>query len=197
MILKDPLTHTTQRITDDHAAKVASRTITLHAAEGLEGNAYNFNTGVINLTNAATTNVLVYVKNTSTDTYVVPSLVYLLGISSGGSGNSLVEILRNPTNGSIVTDAEVQAPSNRNYGSSNTLIGDFFKASAEGKNITDGTVSIESLLQTAGGKQYVISTADITLPPGASFAVRYTTPTGNTSQDAMIAFGVFKKTLGT
>jgi hypothetical protein len=66
---------------------------------------YNINTGDLTLTNATKTSVL-YIKNDSTlGPLVVDALIYNLGASTSGTGDVLIEVIRNPTAGDIVTNA--------------------------------------------------------------------------------------------
>lgn len=195
MQINDPLTHDTMRVTSDGHAEVSARTTTIAAAEAFLGNAYNFNTGSITLTNASTANGIAWIKNTTTsETYVITAMFYLFGNSTSGTGDGLMEVLRNPTTGTVVSDASTQAPVNRDFGSAKTLTGSFFKASGSGKTITDGTVAIESLFSAPTGRA-ALTVGAIIIPPGASIGWRYTTQASNSSQSIQVACAIHRQTL--
>jgi len=148
-----------------------------HASE--LGLAYNINTGIITLTNATKTPVL-YLKNNEDYELVIDTVLYMTGASTGGSGNILVEIVRNPTAGTIISGASaVEMNANRNFGSSRSLSVNAYKG-ATGSTLTDGTKFIESILATAT-QRVAVSVGAIIIPKGSSMAIQITPPTGNTS----------------
>lgn len=158
-----------------------------------EGNGYNINTGVINLTSANKSAVL-YFKNNEDDPIVITALFYLFGDSNVSAGEILIDVIRNPTAGTIVSgavDAEM-AGINRNFGSSKTLTGDIYKG-AEGNTITDGDKIIESLFSDSPGR-YTVSVGDIVLPKGSSIGINITPPSGNTSMNVEFAIACFLDT---
>jgi len=153
-----------------------------------QGNSYNVNTGTVNLTTTGSS-ALLYFKNTGTKNAVVHSLVYLLGGNPAvsGSENSKVEILRNPTAGTIVTNTVSQDPINRDFGSTRTMNADCYKG-VEGDTFTDGTVAIESIFSSTGRK--VVSVGALVLPKGSSIGVRVTPPPQNTDWDVQMAMSI-------
>lgn len=193
--IEDKATGVSAAVTEDRHLEVNSRTTSSTDSEALEGNSYNFNTGAVTLTGASEANGLAYLKNTSSDgsIYVITAFFYIFGASTGGTGDGLVEILRNPTTGTTITSTPTtQTPINRNFGSGKTLVGDFYKSGASGDTITDGTVAIETI---ASSGRVVVTVGAVVLNPGDSVGVRYTTQAGNTSQDVMIAVALYKQTL--
>ena len=98
-------------------------------------------------------------------------------------------ILRNPTAGTIVSNA-VAAPVeiNKNFGSSLSLTVDAYKG-ADGYTFTDGDVAYRSLLSSAA-RTYVISTGNIVLPTGTSIGVKITPQTSNSSMDVQLFLSV-------
>lgn len=159
-----------------------SESILERAAE--EGKSFNINTGTINLTSANKSAIL-YLKNNGDEEIVISSIGFLLGNSTGGSGDLIPEVIKNPTSGTIVSGAtNVDINVNKNFGSSITLEVDAFKG-AEASTITDGVVVYNSLL-SGSARTYVISTGSIVLPKGSSIGVNLTPQTGNTSMNVQV-----------
>lgn len=172
-----------------------SEDIADHAADS--GDKFNVNTGDITLTSAAKTSVL-YVKNNSDDIMVVTGLIYNLGNSTGGSGDCLIEVIRNPTAGGIVTNANNTAigtgtEANFNFGSAKTLTANTYKGATGETAFTDGNTFITTRLATSSGRTLVALGA-VQLPKGSSIGINYTPQTGNTSQKCQFAITVYMKT---
>jgi hypothetical protein len=153
-----------------------------------EGNAYNVNTGTINLTSANPSAVL-YMQNDGNEDVVVTALFYLLG-NSNGSGDSVVDVYRNPTAGTIVSSGTNFAAINRDFGSANDLEA-VLKKGAEGQTITDGTVVISSIFSGVG--RQVVAVGALILRPGNSIGIVVEPPAGNTSMDIQAALSCYVK----
>ena len=157
------------------------------------GYSFNLNTGLFELTNAATTNAVMYVKNNEDYPLVITNLFYQTGASTGGSGNIIVSVVRNPTAGTIVSGASaIEINVNRNFGSSRALNVIAYKG-ATGTTITDGTKALESILATAT-QRIPVSAGAITLPKGSSIGINFRTPTGNTSMQVEFAIACYLET---
>lgn len=155
-----------------------------------DGDSYNINTGVMTLTSGNKSAVL-YMKNNETKPILIDALFYLIGNSTGGVGDMLITVLRNPTAGTVVsdaTDAEM-AGVNRNFGSSKTLDADIYKG-GEGKTLTDGDKVIESIFNQVPTRA-VISAGAIVLPKGSSIGIEVTPATLNTSLDVEFAISCY------
>jgi hypothetical protein len=156
-----------------------------------DGFAYSVNTGIITLTNTTKTPVL-YLKNNEDDDLMIGSLIYQTGASTGGSGNILVEVIRNPTMGTIVSNATaVEMSVNRNFGSSRVLSANAYKG-VTGNTMTDGTKAFESILATAT-QRIVVSPVDIVLQKGSSIGISITPPAGNTSMATEFVISCYLK----
>ena len=158
------------------------------------GNGYNSNTGTLSLTTASKSGVF-YFKNSEDFDVVLTNMFYILG-NSNSNGDTLVTVLRNPTLGTVITDAVAAEMSgvNRNFGSSFTLNSESVSyKGGEGKTFTDGAKVIESIVQS--GKRTVLNVGDIVLPKGSTIGFDVTPPTGNTSMDIQIAISFFVDTL--
>lgn len=166
--------------------KLATDSVSTEIAvdENKRGNAYNINTGVITLTDAADTPVL-YVKNNEDDDLILEAFVIGLGPSTGGSGGYVeTTVIRNPTTGTIVSGAtNVDINSNRNFGSSNSINVDAYKG-ATGLTMTDGEDHIIINVGTSG--RSFISINEV-LPKGTSIGVKIDPQASNTSQDVYVA----------
>jgi hypothetical protein len=118
------------KVNGDNRLYVDAITTTIQADANEKGNAYNLNTGVINLSSGSETAVM-YLKNTDpTKLLHITAFAVGLGPSTGGVSTEIpkITIIRNPTAGSILsTPTNIDINSNRNYGSSNTLTVDAYK----------------------------------------------------------------------
>ena len=110
------------------------------------GQLYNINTGIIALTGSSDSAVL-YIKNNEApldgeSNFIITTIIFgLYGRSATVTDSATVTLVRNPTAGTIIDDANA-APmiSNSNFGSSNNLDDSLiYSASASGKTFTDGT----------------------------------------------------------
>lgn len=165
-----------------------TETIVENAAEN--GDSFNINTGTINLT-SANKSALLYLKNNGEEDIVISTIGYLIGNSTGGSGDLLAEVLRNPTSGTIVSGASnVEINVNKNFGSSQSLMVDAYKG-AEANTFTDGEIAYKSLLSGAA-RGYVIATGSVVIPNGSSVGIELTPQTGNTSMDIQVFLSIIK-----
>jgi len=154
------------------------------------GTSFNINTGDIDLT-SANESAVAYIKNGETRDLVITALVFLLGNSTNGAGDFNVKVLRNPTAGTIVSNATVvEVQSNKNYGSSLLLDNSTLYKGIEGATLTDGNVSFLSRVAGAG-RPHIIATGDIILTRGASLGVLMTPQSANTTTNIQVAFATY------
>jgi len=161
-----------------------------HACDSSIAQKYNINTGDVTLTDANKTSML-FVKNTGDDDLVITALIYNLGATSSGTGDAVIEVLRNPTAGDIVTNANdcqvgPGVSANQNFGSTNTLTGQFYKGATSEGVLSDGALTITTRSAANTGR-IVIALGAVILPKGASIGVEYTPPASNTSQIVQFA----------
>lgn len=155
---------------------------------------YNINTGDITLTDANKTSML-YIKNNGLYDMVITALIYNLGATSNGSGDAVIEVLRNPTAGDIVTNANdcqvgPGVSANQNFGSTNTMTGLFYKGATSEGVLSDGTASVLTRSASNTGR-IVVALGAMILPKGSSLGVEYTPPASNTSQIVQFAAAVY------
>lgn len=168
-----------------------SETIGEHAS--VNGDSYNINTGNLTLTSGNESGLLFFENSGDNDIHII-SIGYLMGASTGGSGDILATVLRNPMSGTVVSDAiNVDININKNASSSKNLSVKAYKG-GEGKTFTDGEDFYYSLIPSAG-RGYVISTGSIVLRKGASIGIKFTPQTGNTSMDMQVFLSVIEYTL--
>lgn len=177
-----------------HRLHVDSVTFNRAELEVELGNGFNVNTGIMNLTTANKSGLL-YFKNLEDDPVVITALFYLFGDSNVSAGEVLVTVLRNPTTGTVITDAvdAEMAGVNRNFGSNKELNADVYKG-GEGKTFTNGDKVLESIFAD-GPNRYPLNVGDIVLPKGSSIGFDLTPPSGNTSMNTEIGFSLFIDTL--
>ena len=160
-----------------------SRTEREHAA--LHSNCYNVSTGPITLTSANASAVLYFTYN-GTFPFVIEEMLVILGGTTGGAGDALTEIIKNPTTGTIISNAvDVDTNENRDFSSSKAIDGTLYKG-AEADTFTDGTIFAKTT-RNSFGTVVTFDAAPIVLRKGNSIGVRYTPPAGNTSQSVTVA----------
>lgn len=181
------------KVTNDNRLSTAAITETEAVLAASKGERFNLNTGTITLTSANNT-TLMYIQNQEDSDLVLQSVVYLLGNSTGGSGNATFNIIRNPTAGGIITNANtININANYNFGSNRTLSANCYKGATGETVVSGGSTLLSTLLSSATGRIF-IGLDSIILPKGTSVAVNYTPPTGNTSQAVQVAFAAYVKT---
>ena len=154
------------------------------------GNSYNFNTGVINLTSDNKSAVL-YIKNNGDPDLVLTQLSYSMGNSTGGTGDVLVTVLRNPTTGTIISNAVAMEMDgvNRNFGSSKILTTDSYKG-AEASTFTNGDKIIESIIDQSPTR-VTVEVGGLVIPRGTSIGIDITPATSNSSLDVEFGASVY------
>jgi len=152
-----------------------------------EGLDWNIETGYKTLTTASASD-LIYIKNTSEGHLIVSLYVVLAKASTGGSGDLLIDILRNPTGGTVVSDALDCNAVNMHFGSSKQPPVDMFYG-GEGKTLTGHDNQLVS--KTTADNRFLLPITTH-LSRGSSVGVRITPPTGNTSMDINVAIEIYK-----
>lgn len=163
-----------------------SRPQSINAA--LKGEAFNLNTGAINITDD-TESGLYYLSYTGEGNLIITELLCIIGSSTGGSGIGEIKIYKNPTEGTLISGAsDIPIIENRDFGSSNILDVNAYKGSS------GSTISGNVFADTSRSSFPVNISFDasvIVLRKGTSLAVSYNPPSGNTSQSIKIATTCF------
>lgn len=157
----------------------------------VEGDLYNINSGTINLTSSNQSSLL-YMKNTDSVSWVVNRVFYNAGVSTGGTGDFLAEVVANPTLGTLISAGADLAAYNLNFGSSRQLTATS-KVGVEGSTVTDGQVRVGTIIPTSGTR-VLIAFDSIILEPGSSLAVTITPQTGNTSMNIQVGLNLYRLT---
>lgn len=180
------------KVDSSNRLSVASLTSAQADLHSVLGNRYNFNTSNIILTSANASGIM-YLKNNENEDFHITAIVFNFGPSTGGSGSIKVEVIKNPTTGTLISGASaVPIASNFNFGNSNTLSALAYKG-AEANTITDGTNFLESLV--APTNRVALALGDIILTKGNSIAIKITPQTSNTSMTLNCAISGFRQTL--
>lgn len=158
---------------------------------------YNINTGDITLTNSVKTSVL-YFKNNDNRDVVVDALIYNLGSSNSGSLDCVIDVIRNPTAGDIITNANdvLVGPNenaNLNFGSSNTIEALAYKGATGETALSGGGVVITTRNPSPSGRIFISPGGGFILPKGTALGVDFTPSTGNVTQIVQIALNVHVK----
>jgi hypothetical protein len=182
------------QVDSDHRLHVNSVTRSQDEQAALLGVAYNLSTGSISLT-SANESCIAYVKYTGIDPFVIKEILMIPSDSTGGSGNASIQIQRNPTSGTIVSNAvPFSSIQNRDFASSNNLDNesDIFKG-AEGDTLIGGS-SFAFTTRDNFNIPITFDAANIVLRKGNSLGVCITPPTGNTAQTWVCAIIGFVET---
>lgn len=159
--------------------RLSTQSLSLPARLGASDDerAFSMNSGSITLTSANESGVL-YLKNNEADNLRIDGIGVAFEASTGGTGLVRINVYRNPTTGTLISDA-TDAPivSNANFSSSIELAADVFIGGVA-STVTDGTVHTYTTQSTQTG---ALLTTAIVLGKGASLAITFTPPSGNTS----------------
>lgn len=142
------------------------------------GNGYQISTNLVTFT-GANASAIMFTKNNDDRDFVLDRAVLVLGTAVGATATAdwTMEVLRNPTAGTIVTNALGAMISNSNHGSANTPDGLFYKG-IESDTLTDGMGVTQPLKQS---NDIVGLHIGRRLPKGTSIGFRITPPAGTTS----------------
>jgi len=167
------------QVDEENRLRVHATTLAMNEHITDEGGSFNLNSGAAGVTvTSANESGVLYFKNGEDRRFRIRGIVTILGPSTGGT-NCLIRVYKNPTTGTLISDANTSGviSSNRNFGSSLTLADSLvYNASGTDKTITDGSVHIASM--SSGGR--IFFAIDEILTKGDSVAVTYEY-LGNTS----------------
>jgi len=149
----------------------------------LLSDSFNIISGSVSLTSAGESGIL-YLKNNENRDLIIEFSTIDLGPSTGGNaGAPLIKFIRNPTTGTLISNATAaDIVSNQNFSSSRTLTADTFKG-VEGATVTDGT---DHALRFTRSDREAELELDILLEKGDSVAVTVTPETNNTAMEVLV-----------
>ena len=169
-----------------HTAAVSTSAV---IDSSINGETFFITTGSVNLAddNEAW---LLYVKNDDIAQWVVESIEASFGVSTGGSGDMFSQFNVGATEGTLI-DAGIDLPAiNLNIGSPKKLPSTI-KLGGQGKTITNGINTPKTLIPD-GSLIRPFSAGPVVIPPGSTFAVAYTPPSGNTRQNTSVQIVIFR-----
>jgi hypothetical protein len=176
------------KVDSNNRLHTLSTTKTINQQAGLDENTFNVNTGTINLTSSIS--AVLYLKNTSEKSnLIIPTIGYLLGNSTGGTGDLFASVFKNPSSGTIISEADpVAINQNKNLGGGRVLPALVYKG-GDGETAIGGTEVYSSLLPSSA-RPYTIETGDIIIPPQTDIVIKVTPQTGNTSMNIQVFLAV-------
>jgi len=157
------------------------------------GEGWQIASGPVSFT-SATASAILYVKNNGNLDLVLDRAVLILGTATGAATGAdwTFQTLRNPTAGTIITNALAAGVSNSNHGSSITPVADTFKG-VQGDTLTDGTGAPLPIQQ---GENRTVFPLGRRLPTGASIGWKLTPPTSTTAATAVLVTHFYDDTSG-
>lgn len=102
------------------------------------GESFIITSDFISLTTTGSFNGLLYIKNTDPDKIMYIDKIRLCGTGST-MGNFQTKFYKQPTTGTLISDANLGIVVPANLGSTSNFSGIVYAASGDGKTITDGT----------------------------------------------------------
>lgn len=132
-----------------------------------DGNAFLLATDFISLTTTGSFNGIMYIKNSS-DTYNL--FIDKVRTCSDIMGNVQIRVLRNPTAGTLISDANPSEQFSANVGSNNVFDGLSYSASGDGKTVTDGG-NLSQFINHSPGHSIQEYGGAVVLPKGGSIAL--------------------------
>lgn len=147
---------------------------------------------------AAQKTAMLYFSNTGAFDLVLDRVVVILGDAAGGGSNDWsLQVLRNPTGGTLITNAVSAGVSNSNHGSEVAYPGVAYRSltpvstGVAGTNydtLTGGSGAVQPLKQTI---DRVILPLGRRMPTGTSLGINLTPPTGTTAASALIVAHIY------
>tara|TARA_B110000503_G_C7093642_1_gene390533 strand:+ start:832 stop:1434 length:603 start_codon:yes stop_codon:yes gene_type:complete len=171
------------KVTNKNRALVQSVTITEEDNAITTGQGYQIASGPVTFTAATETGIL-YIKNNDERDFVLDRAVLVLGSAIGAAADQdwTFTVLRNPTEGTTITNELAAGVSNSNHGSANVPSTTNYKG-LEGYTLTNGSGAGQPIKQTI---DRIILPLGRRLPKGSSIGFRITPPTGVTLTKALV-----------
>ena len=177
------------KVSDKNKLATTSVTDAILDSHATIGESYTSATGKITITSDSES-ALYYIKNNEDEDLVIDSFNVCLEATTGGSGNTIITVYRNPTGGTLISGGTNLPPLNKNFGSAASLLADSIMG-AEGSTISGGGTLIEYFASTPSRVLY--KEGAMVLKKGNTFALAITPPTGNTSMGLCISVQMYRK----
>jgi len=131
-----------------------------------EETAHLIATDFVSLTTTGSFNALLYIKNNSSKTLFIQTI----RTCSDGSGSLQLRLIKNPTSGTIVSDASAADSRSSNMASSVSFDGLAYTASGDGKTITDGD-NLTQFINKSPGHSIQEYDGAVVIPKGKSIGL--------------------------
>jgi len=172
-------------VTVNNRLKTTGVDLTLEEAATESGDTYNISSDEITL-NTTGENVLFYVKSNEANNLLITNVIVNIKDYTGTDGQPEIKVYRDPTAGTIVTNAVAATQLNRNFGSAKTLDADLYQG-VQGDTINGQSGTIQVYLPSTAALTFNAFSTGTVLPKGGTFAVSYTPPAGITSMKVIVA----------
>lgn len=156
----------------DSDNRVHTQTISFSEYEqaAIEGRAFNVNTGLVSYTGTGE-NAAFYLKNNEDKDIFLQAIFVGVTTRSGTVTDAVTAtVIRNPTGGTIVDNAQSIDLVNRNFGSNETFDVTAYKG-ANGYTLTGGDAT-PVLLHIQGDNSRVFGSVFLVLPKGSSIGIK-------------------------
>jgi hypothetical protein len=131
------------------------------------GDAFLIASDFISLTTTGSFNGLLYIKNNNAKSLFIQTI---RTCSDAASASMQLRMIKNPTTGTLISDANAADATSSNLGSSNTFDGDAYTASGDGKTVTDGD-NLTQFINRSPGHSIQDYEGAIVIPKGQSLAI--------------------------
>jgi len=156
------------RVDENKQLHINAQTIHSEDRAVREGRSVNINTGRISI---SATSAVLYVKNNGANELIITGVAIGVATPSAGFADVLdISVIRNPTTGTLISDATaVDMKSNKAFGSSEEFTDILAYKGASGKTVTDGADNA-LVFQNGTGRAFLDLWYD--LPKGKSIAIK-------------------------
>ena len=175
------------QVDGDNRLKVRSITETETEKAVLDGRAFNINTEFLSITTDVE-HALLYIKNNENEDLIIAAWFNGTDLGTNGANAGLVRVYYNLTGGTIISDATVVTPVNRNAGSSRTLSADVYSGGNAKTFTGQDTPAVLYQTQTVGSRAF--GNVFLTLPKGSSLVSTYD-PNGAETINIYAGFQVY------
>lgn len=134
-----------------------------------EGKSFIITSDFVSLTTTGSFNGMLYIKNTDTSTNLFVDKIRICGTQTA-MNNMQSKFIKNPTTGTLISDANDGIVFTSNLGSNEVFTGDVYAASGDGKTVTDGDQFSQFTIHLPG---HTIQEYDgaLIIPGGSSMSI--------------------------
>ena len=159
--------------------------LTLEEAASESGDTYNLSSDEVTL-NATGESALFYLKNNEERNLIINAFVVNIKDYVGTGGQPTLRILRDPVEGTIVTNAVNAQRLNRNFGSSNSIDANIYQG-VQGDTLNSQSGEITVYLPNVDAVTFNGFATTVVIPKGGTIGITYEPPAGITSLDIIVS----------